>query len=84
MQTAWLAALVVALVVGVLVWLRTDTAERWYYRTESARKIGSIVVGVLIAVVFLSSGDPIRSLIGILLVAIGSLYLFIEAPWRRI
>ena len=80
----WVLAGVIVVIVGIIVSTRTKTARRWYHRTETIRKGGSIVVGSLIAVVFLASGDPIRSLIGMLLIAVGALYLFIEEPWRRI
>lgn len=80
----WLIAIVVILLIGIIVSTRTRTAQRWYDRTESARKAISVVIGILVAVVFLASGDPIRSIIGIFIIAIGALYLFIERPWDRV
>ena len=80
----WLLAGFIVVIVGIIVSTRTKTARRWYNRTETVRKVGSVIVGTLIAVVFLASGDPMRSLIGILLIAVGALYVFIEEPWRQI
>lgn len=84
MSSAWLAALVVVILIGILVSWRAATAQRWYDRSEHIRKTASLVVGFLIAIVFLASGDPLRSFIGILLIALGSLYLFVERPWETI
>lgn len=84
MDIQWIAAIAVIVLVGLISTYRSTTARRFYNRSEQIRKAGSIVVGSLIALVFLASGDPLRILIGILILAVGALYLFIERPWSRI
>ena len=84
MSVAFLAAIAVIAIIGIIATYRSSMARRWYTRTEQLRKTGSIVIGGLIAIVFLASGDPLRTLIGILLVAVGALYIFIERPWSRV
>lgn len=82
-MSAWLIALVVVILVGLFVTWRSAAAQRWYDRSERTRKLASIIGGTLIAIVFLASGDPVRSFVGIVLVALVALYLFIEEPWRH-
>lgn len=84
MTNAWLIAGIVVVFVGAVATWRSSTAQRWYLRAERIRKPVSLVVGGLIAIVFLASGDPFKTLIGILILAVGSLYAFIERPWERL
>jgi type IV secretory pathway VirB3-like protein len=70
-----------AILVGIgLIRLFPGGTRIWFYRIVAARRILFLLFGILIGLVFLSSGSPLLMFIGFLGVLYAVLYIRFEEP----
>lgn len=81
---------VIALIVGVVtitylvVQWRRDRVERSYERGKRYRELGTMAAAVVIAWLFIRSGDPVRMAVALLLFALATVYVAIERPHKEV
>lgn len=77
---------IIALVVGVVavtyvaVQLRRESVKTSYEKGKRYREIGTMTAAVIIAWLFIRSGDPLRMGVAIILFVIATVYVVIERP----
>lgn len=78
-MAAELVVLALAIGVGVVLTRYFPTVtRRWFGRIVAARRIVFVVVGILLALVFISSGSGILMLIGFFMLLYGILYVILD------
>lgn len=81
---------VITLIVGVValtyvvVQLRRDHVEKTYERGKRYRELGTMVAAVIIAWLFIRSGDPLRMAVALLLFVVATVYVLVEQPQKEI
>lgn len=81
---------VIALVVGVVavtyvvVQWRREKVEKSYEKGKKYRELGTMTAAVIIAWLFIRSGDPLRVAAAIGLFVVATIYVVIEQPQKEI
>lgn len=74
---------VVAVTYLVVQW-RREKVEKTYERGKRYRELGTMVAAVIIAWLFIRSGDPLRVAAAIGLFVVATVYVIIEQPQKEI
>ena len=81
---------VIALIVGVValtyvvVQMRREKVEKTYERGKRYRELGTMAAAVVIAWLFIRSGDPVRMAVALLLFVVATVYVIVEQPQKEI
>jgi Ca2+/Na+ antiporter len=85
MNVAALALIVgVVAITYVVVQWRRDQVEKSYEKGKRYREIVTISAAVLIAWLFIRSGDPLRMAVALLLFATATIFILVEQPHKDI
>lgn len=69
----------VAIAIGA-VWIAPDTTESLFTSAMRIRRVLFTIVGVVIALVFIGTGDPVYVAIGLIGVVYATLYFYLGDP----
>lgn len=81
---------VIALIIGVVLatyvvvsW-RREKVEKSYEKGKRYRELGTMAAAVIIAWLFIRSGDPVRMAVALMLFVVATVYVLVEQPQKEV